>query len=74
MPQFNIPSPDDPDYKSKVHTLLKELYESQDRNVKDFTPIKTPEEGLQIGSIWFDSAEHKFKVNTPDGVKTLKYE
>lgn len=74
MPDYNFPDKDDPDFSDKLSLALKDLFDKADSNVKNFSPISSPEEGLQIGSIWFDETDEKLKVNTSSGVKVLKYE
>jgi hypothetical protein len=74
MPEFNLPDKDDPDFNNKVVSLLDQLFNTSESNIKNLDPIKDPEEGLQIGSMWFDETLEKIKVNTSTGIKVLKYE
>jgi hypothetical protein len=75
MPQeFNLPNPGDPDYDSKVIGALQTLFDTADRQSKNFPPITTPEDGKQVGDIWFDEATGKLNVYTDSGVKVVKYE
>jgi hypothetical protein len=73
--RYNVPDKDDPQWGHKVVDLIRNLFEHADNPIKSHTPLdKTPDEGLQHGDLWYDNVEHKFKVNTANGVKTLKYE
>lgn len=74
MPDFNIPDPSDPDFSSKMSRLMRSVYDVLEKDTKDFKPIEDPEEGLQVGSVWFDTNTGKLKINTSAGVKTLQFE
>lgn len=74
MPEFNYPEPSDPEFNSKVLTLLKQLFEHKDNPVKQFDPIATPDSTQQTGAMYYHSDSGTMKVTTPDGVKTLKFE
>jgi len=73
MQNFNFPTPDDPNFNQKVLELLKNLFDKSDKKTLDLSPIITPQEGNQIGTIWFDSSDETIKVNTSIGVKTVQY-
>lgn len=72
--EFNLPDKDDPDFADKVVGLIRQLFEGSEKSIQNFTPISDPEEGTQIGSVWFDINSGKFKAMTADGIKILKYE
>lgn len=72
--KYNIPDEKDPLFGKKIADLVRQLFESQDSDTKTFKPISTPDGTKQLGEIWFDSTDGKFKVNTTSGIKTIKYE
>jgi len=72
--EFNLPDQDDPDFANKLIASIQQLFEGTEGNIQNFTPISDPEEGTQVGSLWFDGNSGKFKVQTSNGVKILKYE
>ena len=73
--RYNIPDKNDPQWGHKVTDLIRTLFESADNPIKNLQPLnKPPDEGVQIGDIWYDNVEHKLKVNTVSGVKTVKFE
>lgn len=74
MPQFNLPTEDDPQFNTKIIDLLNELFDRAEADTKDFKPISAPTEGTQVGSMYYDTADDKIKVVTPSGVKIVKYE
>lgn len=74
MPNFNYPDPSDPKFNDKIVDLLQQLFDSKESPIQNFTPIDQPEEGTQVGSIWYDTTDDKFKVMTSSGIKILKYE
>lgn len=74
MPKFNLPDPKDENFNQKIVDLLTELFDDGESDVHNFRPIATPTEGLQIGSVWFDSSDGKLKANTSAGVKTFTFD
>ncbi len=74
MPNFNIPDPNDPNFADKFVQLMKDLFEQNEAKVKNFPPITNPEEGLQIGSVYFDEQTQTLKCNTSTGVRTISFD
>lgn len=74
MPEFNYPEPTDPDFNSKALSLLKQLFEHKENPIQNFPPIQNPDTNQTIGSIWYHNETGKFKVQTAEGIKTLKFE
>lgn len=74
MPKFNLPNKEDPDFQDKLIQLIKDLFEQNESSIKNFIPITAPEEGLQVGSMYFDTEAQKFKVNTSTGIKTISFD
>ena len=72
--KFNIPDKLDPEHAGKISELVRQLFELQGRDVKNLKPIETPDGTKQIGDMWYDAFDNKLRVNTPDGVKIVKYE
>lgn len=72
--EFNLPDKDDPDFADKVVGLIRQLFEGSEKNIQNFTPISNPEEGTQIGSMWYDRDSDKITVVTPSGIRTLKFD
>ena len=72
--EFNLPNPGDPDFESKIVNALRILFEEADRQSKNFPPINTPEDGNQVGDVWYDEATGKLNVYTDAGVQIVKYE
>lgn len=72
--RYNIPDKSDPQFADKLVDMIRILFENADKEVKNFTPFSGTPEDKQHGDIWFDSTENKLKINTSEGVKTLKYE
>jgi hypothetical protein len=72
--RYNFPDKDDPDFSNKVVDLIKQLFESQESPTKKFEPITAPEDSQEVGTIYFDRTQGKFKVVTEDGTKTLQFE
>lgn len=74
MPQeFNLPDKNDPQFADKLVNMIRSLFEDSSKQIQNFTPISTPEEGTQIGSVWYDKDTHELKVSTANGIKTLQY-
>lgn len=69
MPEFNIPDDIDP----RLKTLLGSIFDKLEKDTLDLKPVSTPQEGLQVGSIWYDESDNTVKVNTPNGVRTLQF-
>jgi hypothetical protein len=69
LQEFNLPDKDDPDFADKMVSLVRQLFEKGEKGIQDFTPIEDPDQGTQIGSVWFDTVSQKLKVKT-----TNKYE
>ena len=72
--EFNLPNPGDADFESKVVNALRLLFEELDRQAKNFPPINTPEDGKQVGDVWYDETSGKLNVYTAAGVMVVKYE
>lgn len=72
--RYNLPDKDDPEYRGKVVDLLRTLFDQTGGDKKNFIPVKNPDENLQVGDVWYNSEDNKMRVNTPDGVKIIKYE
>jgi len=74
MPEFNLPDENDPLFNRKVISLLTQLFSKVESQTQFFEPIATPSDPIPVGTKWFDSSDSKFRVMTPTGIKTLKYE
>lgn len=72
--EFNIPDKDDPEFNSKVGTLIRSLYDLIDKPSKNFSPIKDPLDGNQVGDVYFDQVSGKLKVVTEGGTQIIKFE
>ena len=74
MPEFNLPDPKAADFNEKVVQLLQQLFDSAESSTKNYSPIDTPEDGLQVGTTWVDASDGKMRVNTSAGIKIVQFE
>jgi len=72
--RFNLPDPKDDLFNDKMVEVMRQVIEKSNKQTLDMQPVTTPKEQLQIGSIYFDSVDHKLKIITKDGTKVVKYE
>lgn len=74
MPNYNFPDKDDPDFADKLVLAIQDLFDQNEGKVKQLPPISNPEEGLQVGAMWYDIDSDTVKVNTPTGIKTITFD
>lgn len=71
MPEINYPEPTDPEFNSKVVTLLKQLFGTSESDFKTFNPISQPDVSNH-GDVWFDG--ERLNMNINGVVRTLKFD